>query len=67
MYELMIRMKKTSELEEVELNDLIALKQQYWGYSDAEQKKWLISNIRQDDNHLLIYRGGGTARLLKCG
>lgn len=58
MNELLIKMKKTSELEEREVNDLITLKQQYWGYSIKEQKSWLADNIFPDDNHLLIYRGG---------
>ena len=58
MNELVVRMKNTSELSDIEVSNLIALKQQYWNYSDDEQKEWLITNIRQDDNHLLIYRGG---------
>ncbi|MEH2947402.1 GNAT family N-acetyltransferase [Sporofaciens sp. JLR.KK001] len=59
MNELVIKTKITSELEEREMNDLITLKQQHWGYSVEEHKNWLADNIYPDDNHMLIYRGGG--------
>ena len=36
MNELVIKTKITSELEEREMNDLITLKQQHWGYSVEE-------------------------------
>ena len=58
MNELKIRMKKTSELGESEMNSIIALKQQYWKYDDSEQRIWFEKNIRSEDNHLMIYRGG---------
>ena len=45
MNELVIKTKITSELEEREMNDLITLKQQHWGYSVEEHKNWLADNI----------------------
>lgn len=59
MTELKLIQKQTKELTDLETKDLIALKQQYWGYSDEEQRNWMKENIMENDNHLLIYRGGG--------
>ena len=67
MMELNMKLKQTKELNEHDMNSLIALKQQYWNYSTVEQKKWFDKNIIANDYHVLIYCGGGTARLLKCG
>lgn len=68
MMEMNIQLKRSKELNEQDMNSLIALKQQYWNYSTAEQKKWFEKNINADDRHILIYRGGGgTACLFKCG
>lgn len=67
MTELKLIQKQTKELTDLETKDLIALKQQYWGYSDEEQRNWMKENIMENDNHLLIYRGGGITSLLKCG
>lgn len=58
MTELKLIQKQTKELTDLETKDLIALKQQYWGYSDEEQRNWMKENIMENDNHLLIYRGG---------
>lgn len=62
-----IQLKQTKELNEYDMDSLIALKQQYWNYSTNKQEKWFEKNIIADDYHILIYLGGGTARLLKCG
>lgn len=59
MMEMNIQLKRSKELNEQDMNSLIALKQQYWNYSTAEQKKWFEKNINADDRHILIYRGGG--------
>ncbi len=58
MIELNVVMKRTTELTDQELNSLIALKQQHWGYTDEEQRRWFSENIMTDDYHLQIYRGG---------
>lgn len=66
MMELNVLMKKTVELSYDEMNSLIALKQQHWGYTDEQQRRWFSENIMADDYHLQIY-GGGITSLLKCG
>lgn len=66
MMNLRVVMKKTTELSEKEMSSLIALKQQYWGYTNEQQRGWFSENIMADDYHLQIYRGGITS-LLKCG
>ena len=58
MKDLNISIKRTSELTDKEMHSIIFLKQQYWGYSDIEQQKWMRENIRPDDYHLQIYGGG---------
>ena len=59
MMELNMKLKQTKELNEHDMNSLIALKQQYWNYSTVEQKKWFDKNIIANDYHVLIYCGGG--------
>lgn len=58
MMELNVLMKKTVELSYDEMNSLIALKQQHWGYTDEQQRRWFSENIMADDYHLQIYGGG---------
>lgn len=38
--------------------DIIAIKQEHWNYSNASQKEWLRSNLKDDDMHLLLYVDG---------
>lgn len=57
MMKLNLKIKKTSELDEQDLNFLIELKQKYWNYSTVEQRKWFEENIKADDYHVLIYQG----------
>lgn len=54
-----IQLKQTKELNEYDMDSLIALKQQYWNYSTNKQEKWFEKNIIADDYHILIYLGGG--------
>ena len=38
--------------------DIIAIKQEHWNHSKDSQKKWLHSNLKNDDMHLLLYVDG---------
>ncbi|MCI9136017.1 MAG: GNAT family N-acetyltransferase [Lachnospiraceae bacterium] len=54
-----VEIKKTKDLLKEEINSLIELKQQHWPYDAGRQISWLHTNIREDDYHVLIFRGGG--------
>ncbi len=54
-----IQLKQTKELNEYDMDSLIALKQQYWNYSTNKQEKWFEKNIIADDYHILFCWGGG--------
>lgn len=38
-----------------QLNEIIRLKKQYWDYSRIEHENWIKKNIKNDENHLMIY------------
>lgn len=44
-------------LSACEQDQIIELKQNYWKYSSASQKKWIEENVRDNDVHILLYDG----------
>ena len=47
--------KKTKYLNKTELDSIIKLKQQSWGYDYHSQMTWISQNICDDDLHVLFY------------
>lgn len=54
MTEYKISIKKTVELSNEELFELIQLKQQYWPHNEEQQMEWIHNNIKSHDYHILI-------------
>ena len=48
---------KNSSVDEKTLKDIVALKSQYWHYSEDSQIEWIKSNLEKDDLHFCLYDG----------
>lgn len=51
-----LQIKRTKDLLEKEINEIIFLKQQFWDYPFEKQKNWFKQNICEDDLHFLLFK-----------
>ncbi len=51
------RIKSHKEISNLELNQIIALKDEHWSYGVESQKKWIESNLEPDDIHFMCFYG----------
>ena len=51
-----LQIKKTKDLFDKEINEIIYLKQQFWNYPFKKQKMWFEQNICEDDLHFLLFK-----------
>ena len=45
---------KHKDISEIDIEKIIALKQQYWPYSYASQLQWIENNLHMEDVHILV-------------
>ena len=44
-----------NQVSEIQIKNIIELKQQYWSYPIESQLKWIKNNIHNDDLHVMLY------------
>lgn len=52
-----LQIKRTKDLLEKEISEIIFLKQQFWNYPFEKQKIWFEQNIGENDVHFLLFKG----------
>lgn len=51
-----LQIKRTKDLLEKEISEIIFLKQQFWNYPFEKQKFWFEQNICENDMHFLLFK-----------
>ena len=51
-----LQIKRTKDLLEKEISDIIFLKQQFWNYPFEKQKIWFEQNLYENDIHFLLFK-----------